>query len=104
MITITIMADNQEGCEHGREKAWTIDPEKVIGGGVGSSVGWNFIFIIVMMINMLIIATECKLRPVKLEWAAGLTALSFCWGLISIICAALVAPSVTIHPPPPPGL
>merc|ERR1712179_366183 len=28
----------QEGCEHGREKAWTIDPEKVIGGGVGSSV------------------------------------------------------------------
>merc|ERR1712110_338225 len=29
---------NQEGCEHGREKAWTIDPEKVIGGGVGSSV------------------------------------------------------------------
>ena len=58
MITITIMADDQEGCEHGREKAWTIDPEKVIGGGVGSSVGWNFIFIIVMMINMLIIATE----------------------------------------------
>ena len=58
MITITIMADNQEGCEHGREKAWTIDPEKVIGGGVGSSVGWNFIFVIVMMINMLIMATE----------------------------------------------
>merc|ERR1712211_171206 len=28
----------QEGCEHGRGKAWTIDPEKVIGGGVGSSV------------------------------------------------------------------
>jgi len=30
--------NDQEGCEHGREKAWTIDPEKVIGGGVGSSV------------------------------------------------------------------
>ena len=59
MITITIMADNQEGCEHGREKAWTIDPEKVIGGGVGSSVGWNFIFVIIIkMLMMLIIATE----------------------------------------------
>ena len=61
MITITIMADNQEGCEHGREKAWTIDPEKVIGGGVGSSVGSNIILIWIL-INMLIIATE-KVAP-----------------------------------------
>lgn len=28
----------QEGCEHGKEKAWTIDPTKLIGGGIGSSV------------------------------------------------------------------
>ena len=34
---------HQEGCEHGREKAWTIDPEKVIGGGVGSSVHSNIL-------------------------------------------------------------
>jgi len=46
----------QEGCEHGREKAWTIDPEKVIGGGVGSSVCFGIIIIIIInIINILII-------------------------------------------------
>ena len=43
----------QEGCEHGREKAWTIDPEKVIGGGVGSSVG--FIIIIILLVLALVL-------------------------------------------------
>merc|ERR1712228_1063181 len=45
----------QEGCEHGREKAWTIDPEKVIGGGVGSSVCFGIIIIIIIVIINIII-------------------------------------------------
>jgi len=45
----------QEGCEHGREKAWTIDPEKVIGGGVGSSVCFGIITSIIVIIVIITI-------------------------------------------------
>ena len=52
---------SQEGCEHGREKAWTIDPEKVIGGGVGSSVCFGIIIIIIIVIiNIIIMITTCR--------------------------------------------
>ena len=46
---------SQEGCEHGREKAWTIDPEKVIGGGVGSSVCFGIITSIIVIIVIITI-------------------------------------------------